>query len=145
MNQYNPYLNPYISPNMMQPNMATYPQQNVLPPQQILSCSGKTGIDSLKMSPNSSVLIADSQKPIIYKCVSDSLGNVSTESFDVTPHKDESVVEHENILGIVSDLRTRIERLENESFVIRNTAKPNNAEGNANEAAASNDEVHVES
>jgi hypothetical protein len=118
------------------------PMQNVLPPQQILQAAGKQSVESIKLSPNSSVLIADSTRPIIYKCVSDSLGAVSIEMFDVTAHKDEEVIEKENLSAIVNDLRMRIERLENEqSIIIRNRTESGNAESHANEAATPNDEV----
>lgn len=42
-----------------------------LPPQQILQANGKASIDAIRMSPNSSVLIADTTEPIVWKCVSD--------------------------------------------------------------------------
>ena len=78
---FNHYLNPY---NPQQFN-AFQPQQNILPPQQIPQAKGKDSIDMLRMSPNSSVLIADETAPIVWKCVSDSLGNVSSEPYTITP------------------------------------------------------------
>lgn len=140
MNQYNPYLSPYINP-MQQMG---YTQQNVLPPQQILQVTGRSGIDALKMSPNSSVLIADSSKPVIYKCLSDSLGNTNVEVYDVSLHKEEVKVETDNIQATLKDLRTRIERLEYESFTSRRESKPSHAESYADEKVASNDEVVIE-
>lgn len=97
--------------------------QNMLPPQQILQANGKASIDALRLSPNSSVLIADQTQPIIWKCVSDSLGNVSATAFDVTPHKDEKVVEQENINKSISNILERLERLEkaNEPYTARGT------------------------
>ena len=64
-----------------------------LPPQQILQANGKASIDAIRMSPNSSVLIADTTEPIVWKCVSDGLGNVTAEAFDITHHKTEAEVE----------------------------------------------------
>lgn len=100
---YNPYLNqfPYYQP-----------QQNILPPQQILQANGMASINGIKMSPDSSVLIADSNEPIIYKCVSDGLGNVTTTAWDITPHKDKEVQEKENLTVIVADMNERVKRLE---------------------------------
>lgn len=120
MNQFNPYYGQYFTPNIQQ-NIA--PVQNVLPPQQILQCNGKDSVKAIKLSPNSSVLIADSSRPIIYKCISDSLGAVSIETFDVSVHKDEEQVEQENLQVMISDLRTRIERLENESYIRRSQSE----------------------
>jgi hypothetical protein len=82
----------------------------MLPQQQILQANGKASIDMIRLAPNSSVLIADTTEPIVWKCVSDSLGNVTSEAFDISPHK---VVEKES-------LEKRIERIEeilNESII----------------------------
>lgn len=93
-----------------------------LPPQQILQANGKASIDAIRMSPNSSVLIADTTNPIVWKCVSDGLGNVTAEAFDITHHKTEEEVEKENTNNLLTDISKRLERLENkyESFIDRN-------------------------
>ena len=98
-------------------------QQNVLPPQQILQANGKASIEALRMSPNSSALIADSTQPVIWKCISDSLGNVSAVAYDVTPHKDEAVVEKESMTRSLESITERLTRLEKnyESITTRNT------------------------
>lgn len=139
MNQFNPYYNPYLTPNIQQ-NMA--PMQNILPPQQILQANGKASVDAIKLSPNSSALIADSTRPVIYKCLSDSLGNTSVEAFDVTPHKDEDKVEKDNIYETINDLRIRIERLENEqSSIRRSQSESDHAEHSQSEANYADGEV----
>ena len=107
--------NPYYSP--------TYPQNNMLPSQQIPIANGLESVKNIRMSPNSSALIADSQNPWIYKCISDSLGNVSTQIFDISPHKDEEQVKKEQNEIILADLVQRIERLENESNTKWNSTK----------------------
>ena len=84
-----------------------------LPPQQILQANGKASIDAIRMSPNSSVLIADTTQPIVWKCVSDGLGNVTAEAFDITHHKTEEEVEKENTNNLLIDISNRLERLEN--------------------------------
>ena len=98
----------------------TYPQ-NILPPQQILQANGRASINALKMSPNSSALIADQTQPIVWRCVSDSLGNVSAEAFDITPHKDEEVAEKEALISTLSRIEDRLTTLESkyESFTSR--------------------------
>ena len=112
---------PYPS-QMYGMNTTTSPQQNVLPPQQILQANGKSSIDALRMSPNSSALIADSTQPIIWKCISDSLGNVSATAFDVSPHKDEAQVEKETVSRSLDTINERLDRLEKyyESIASRN-------------------------
>lgn len=93
-----------------------------LPPQQILQANGKTSIDALRMAPNSSVLIADTTAPIVWKCMSDGLGNVTAEAFDITHHKSEEEVEKENTTNLLNEISERLKRLENnyESIINRN-------------------------
>ena len=86
--------NPYLQQNL-----------NVLPAQQIPQANGKASIDMIRLAPNSSILIADTTAPIVWRCTSDSLGNVTSEPFDITPHKDEAQVQQES-------LEQRIARLE---------------------------------
>lgn len=93
-----------------------------LPPQQILQANGKSSIDAIRMSPNSSVLIADTTAPIVWKCVSDGLGNVTKEAFDISHHKSEEEVEKENTASLLNDISERLKRLEMnyESVINRN-------------------------
>ena len=84
-----------------------------LPPQQILQANGKASIDAIRMSPNSSVLIADATEPIVWKCVSDGLGNVTSEAYDITKHKTKEEVEKENTNNLLNDISERLRRLEN--------------------------------
>ena len=87
-------------------------QQNILPQQQIMQTNGKPTFDTFRMSPNSSILIADTSAPIVWKCTSDGLGNVSSEAFDITPHKDASVLDATSITAILTEMNTRITKLE---------------------------------
>lgn len=92
-----------------------------LPPQQILQANGESSIKAIRMSPNSSVLIADITAPIVWKCVSDGLGNVTTEAFDISHHKTDEEVEKENTNNLLMQISERLERLENnyESIINR--------------------------
>ena len=83
-----------------------------LPPQQILQANGKASIDAIRMSPNSSVLIADTTAPIVWRCVSDGLGNVTAEAFDITHHKTDAEVEKENTNNLLNEISERLKRLE---------------------------------
>ena len=89
-----------------------FQNQNTIPYQQILQANGKGSIDQLKLAPNSSVLIADSTAPIIWKCVSDSLGNVSSQAFDVTPHKDEEELRRETLDQRIDAIELQLKRIE---------------------------------
>ena len=94
----------------MYTNFTGYP--TMLPPQQILQANGKASIDALRMSPNSSVLIADQTQPVVWRCVSDSLGNVTSSAFDITPHKDEAITEKEALANTLAEINERLKRLE---------------------------------
>ena len=112
MNSYmNPYLNPYYLP---QTPTTPQVQNNVLPYQQILQANGKTSIDALQLSPNSSVLIADTTAPIVWKCTSDSLGNVTSVPYDISEHKEESEKVQEGLVAIVSNIDERLRKVEEE-------------------------------
>ena len=103
-----------------------------LPPQQILQANGKTSIDAIRMSPNSSVLIADTTAPIVWKCVSDGLGNVTAEAFDITPHKTDEQIEKETLNSTLNEINDRLKRLEfNYESIINRTNEPTNKTVNA--------------
>ena len=93
MNYQNGYVNPYLQNaygNLMQ---QTQQNQNTLIHGQILTANGQESIDKLQMAPNCSVLIAHATEPIIWKCVSDGLGNVTSQMFDVSIHQEKPKVD----------------------------------------------------
>ena len=111
-------------------HMNPYMQNNILPPQQILQANGKSSIDALRMSPNSSVLIADNTAPIVWRCVSDGLGNVTSEPFDIIPHKSQEQIDRDNLSVTIQNIENRLKKLEGDyeqSFIKRN-AEPDDAE-----------------
>ena len=61
---------------------------NFLPPQQVLQANGKASVDSIRLSPNSSVFVMDTTAPIIWLCISDGVGRVTATPYDITEHKD---------------------------------------------------------
>ena len=146
MNEFiNPYTNPYYQ---MQMNMANHsisptPQANVLPPQQILQANGKASIDALKMSPNSSCLIADSTEPIVWKCVSDSLGNVTSVPYDITEHQSEEQKTQNNLIVVVTDINERLKKLE-DSYE-KSLVKSNENESRSDKANVGNDKKYGKS
>lgn len=105
---YNPYLY----------NPQNYQPQNILPPQQALRANGKASIDALQMSANSEVLIMDTTAPIIWQCVSDSLGKVTATPWDISLHKDTPPTD---------SLEQRVSRIESIIYSMKEKedAKPN--------------------
>ena len=114
--------NPYQTQFSMYQN--TPMQQSILPQQQIMQSNGKPTFDTFRMSPNSSILIADTSAPIVWRCTSDGLGNVTSEAFDITPHKDASVLDVASITAILTEMNTRITKLEEMNNEKSNSRKP---------------------
>ena len=116
-----PYQQGYYTPYQTMPQSVPQ-QQNVLPAQQVLQANGKASIDSLRMSPNSSVLIMDTTAPIVWLCTSDGLGNVTPTPYDITPHKDAKASE-------INDIETRLLAVEkNVNNIMQKWEDMNNAE-----------------
>lgn len=109
------------------PYMQIQQNANILPPQQIIQANGKQSINSLRMSPNSSALIADTTAPIVWRCVSDGLGNVTSQAFDIVPHKSEEEVEKDNLTAALKNLDQRVKELEakNEQSNIKRSIESN--------------------
>ena len=99
-------------------------QANVLPPQQVIQVDGRASIDTLQMSPNSSILIKDKSQPIVWFCVSDGLGKVTASAYDITPHQDIPPVD-------VNALEERISALETMFIAL---TEVNSDESNASNA-----------
>ena len=74
----------------------------MLPHQQVLKAHGKASIDTLALAPNSSVLILDETAPLVWMCISDSIGNVTATPYDIAPHIEEPQI----------DLDTRLRNIE---------------------------------
>ena len=106
-NGYFPTYQPYaqqFAPSFQQ-------QANALPPQQVLQANGKASIDALRMSPNSSALIMDSTAPMVWLCTSDSLGNVSSTPYDISPHKDTPPVDTNTLESRLAVVEASITKL----------------------------------
>lgn len=106
----------YISPYTPAQTTQNTPASNVLPPQQVLQANGKASIDALRMSPNSSVYIEDATNPnLIWKCVSDGLGQVTSRALDVSPHEDAPILDTSSLFAIVGQMNDRLTKLEEEA------------------------------
>lgn len=124
MYNYNPYQ--YYQPPQPQPQ-----PQNLLPPQQIMQTNGRPTFEAFKMSPNSSILLADTTAPIVWKCTTDGLGNVTSEAFDITPHKETPVIDTTAILREMNDRITRLEEMANAKSTTQRKPTPKRNDANA--------------
>ena len=100
-------------------------QQNILPPQQVLQANGQASVSAIKMAPNSSALVMDTTAPLVWLCTSDSLGNVTTQAYDITPHREaQNASDIESRLSAVeknvNTILAKWEGLKNESDVSAN-------------------------
>lgn len=82
---------------------------NILPPQQVPQVDGKKSVDTLQMSPNSSVLLMDKTAPIVWLCVSDGLGKVTATAYDIALHQE---VPPFDVAGFAQTVETRLQALE---------------------------------
>ena len=112
-----------------------YFQPNILPAQQVLQANGKASIDAIRLSPNSSVFVMDTTAPIIWLCVSDSLGNVSATPYEIKAHEEPATSENNGLEERLAALEENIKKLmgeKHESNVAtvkpKQTGKPNAAD-----------------
>ena len=112
----------------------------------VAEVNGINGANAYQLAPNSSVLLLDSQKPIVYLKQTDGAGYGTVNSFDLVEHKDESTKNFENI-------DERLKRLE--QMIYEQTAteqpkssqqpneQPTNATGSAAVPDARNDSATI--
>lgn len=103
---YNQFGNMFQQPgNNINPNP-------VLPQQQIIQVSGKASVDTIQLAPNSSVLLMDTTAPIVWMCVSDGVGKVTSTPYDITVHKEKPPIDVDSIEQRISNIEKIISELE---------------------------------
>ena len=114
-NPYNPYLNNslYSSQNPMQ-----YPHYEVI------QVNGKPGVDEFKMAPNSSTILVDQTKNLVWFVSTDGAGYKSATPFVITPYVEEPPVD-------VNVLSKRLDKIEEMLLSMQNGGQ-NNDESNIN-------------
>lgn len=125
-NPYNAYQNPYSQ--MPQPytsqSFFNQPSQNILPPQQVIQVNGKQSVDAIRMSPNSSVLLMDNSAPIVWLCVSDGVGNVTSTAYDIMKHQETPPVDTKSLEMRVS----KLEEIINDQSHVTSSEQSSNTE-----------------
>lgn len=87
-------------------------QMNVLPPQQVIQVNGKSSVDTIQMTPNSSILLLDNTAPIVWLCVSDGVGRVTATPYDISEHKDDPKSQPADLEGRLASVELAISKLE---------------------------------
>lgn len=104
----------YNNPNQFPYGYQNYPQNNMsgmLQPQQIIKVNGRESINTLKLTPNSSLLALDNNAPIVWLCVADGVGNVNATAYDITPHVDEETKHVSNLEERISKIEQKLESM----------------------------------
>ena len=135
---YNAY-NPYMQYGQQQAynNILQQPQQaNVLPQQQIIQVNGKASVDTIQLSPNSSILVMDTSAPLVWLCVSDGVGKVTAKAYDIIEHKDTPPIDTANLEQRITAVENFINKLmegaNNESNVSSVKSKQNGSKSATN-------------
>ena len=105
---YNNYFQQAYQPYYPQQQM---PQHPVLPQQQIVQVNGKASVDTIQLAPNSSILVMDTSAPIVWMCVSDGVGRVTSTAYDIAVHKDAPPVDVGSIEQRLSAVEKKLSRL----------------------------------
>lgn len=82
-----------------------------LPQQQVLQANGKSSIDAIKLSPNSSVLVMDTTAPLVWLCTSDSLGNVTSTPYEIKAYIDPKETARQGIEDRLSALEVNVNKI----------------------------------
>ena len=100
---YNPYqmYNPYMQ--------QTHP---TLPQQQIIQVNGKASVDTIQLAPNSSLLAMDTSAPIVWMCVSDGVGKVTSTPYDISVHQEKPAVDMNSVEQRLTNIEKTIAEME---------------------------------
>lgn len=119
---YNPYGNynygmpPSFQQNqtMMQRDMQNQQYLQQTQQQQIVRVNGRNGAEAFQMAPNSSILLLDSNSPIIWLKMTDGAGYPTITPYNITPMKDTKEINcNSSEIAILEDRVTKLEGIVN--------------------------------
>ena len=88
------------------------PYQNQLQHQQIIQVNGKASVDTIQLAPNSSVLVMDTSAPIVWMCVSDGVGKVTSTPYDISIHQEKPPVDMSSVEERLANVEKTLSELE---------------------------------
>lgn len=91
-----------------QPYQPQFPYQQ----RQVLRANGKASVDAIKLAPGESALVMDTTAPLVWLCVADSLGNVSSTAYDITPHQETPPVDMGTLEQRLAAVENAVKRME---------------------------------
>jgi len=121
------YNNPYF-PQMPQ-------QASILPHQQIIQVNGKASVDTIQLAPNSSVLVMDTSAPIVWMCVSDGIGKVTSTPYDIVMHKEDPPADMKSIEERLANLERAFQKMEVKSNGKSDASRIKSKQGLADDSA----------
>lgn len=89
-----------------------YLHSPMLPQQQIIQVNGKASIDTLQLAPNSSLLAMDTSAPIVWLCVSDGIGKVTSTPYDISIHQEKPPADVSNLSDRLTAVENAIAKME---------------------------------
>lgn len=104
-------------------------QSNILPQQQIIQVNGKASVDTIQLAPNSSILLMDTSAPIVWMCISDGIGKVTSIPYDITEHHEAPPVDMGSIEQRLANVEKILEEIRNESDANESKQSRNKANG----------------
>ena len=110
-NNFNPYNNPYgFNPN---PYTNLQPRNNTNTNQQLFYwVNGIEGAKAYQMQPNQSIMLMDSDEPIVYKKESNNYGQATIQAFRLVPIQEETKSNQEYVLKAdFESLNKKVEEL----------------------------------
>lgn len=116
------YYNNFMRPTQNQPMQSVQPvqpvqpvqqiQQPQLPPQEVMKVNGKNGVDMLNMAPNSSLLVLDISKPLVWFIQTDGAGYKTPTPYKIIPYTEEEENVDSKVMTAIYNLDARLSTLE---------------------------------
>ena len=104
--------NPYASYTAYTPYAINNPIQLPAPTMEIPKVNGEESARAFNIGPNSSVILMDNDKPLIWVVVTDASGFKTVTPFTITPYTPEQPVNAETLKGEMESISDRLTRLE---------------------------------
>ena len=86
-------------------------QNGPLPRQQVVQVNGKASVDTIRLAPNSSILVMDTTAPIVWMCVSDGVGKVTATPYDISEHKDPPPIDTKSMEERISKVENAVNKI----------------------------------
>ena len=90
--------------NMPRDNQVGYMNRYMLPHYEIIEVNGEAGANSIKMAPNSSIILADKTGATVWFAATDGAGYLTVTPYDLVPHQSQPTISVEDLAQRVSQL-----------------------------------------